>query len=183
MRYAKTFLPLGLLILFTSLLAGCGSTSNTTTSSYGSSSTAPTATTATNITPTATGKYGTTPTTGTGNTGTTTIKTTTATINGKAETILTNPQGMTLYYFMPDTKTTSACTGGCASNWPPLLATGAATPTGTASGNLTALADANGTQVQYNGHFLYTYAGDSAPGQTNGQGVGGKWFVVTASLK
>lgn len=183
MRCTKTFFSLSLLILLTCLLAACGSTSSTT-SSYGSSSAAPTATTDTSTTQTTTGKYATTPTTSASDTHASTIKTTTATVNGKAETVLTNTQGMTLYYFTPDTKTTTACTGGCAGNWPPLLATGSTTPASTATlpGKLTVLADTNGTQVQYNGHFLYTYAGDSAPGQTHGQGVGGKWFVATTSL-
>ncbi len=187
MRFAKTFLSFGFLILLTCLLAACGSTSSTatssTTSSYATGS--PTTTPDTSATgPTATtGKYYSTPTTSTGNTGATTIKTATATIAGKAETILTNAQGMTLYYFTPDTKTTSACTGGCAGNWPPLLITGSITLTSTAPGTLTTFANTNGTQIQYNGHFLYTYAGDSASGQTNGQGVGGKWFVATTSLK
>lgn len=182
MRYAKTLFSLGSLMILISLLAACGSTSSTTTSSYGSSSTTPTATTDTSTTPTATGKYYATATTGTSNTGASTIKTTHATINGKTDTILTNAQGMTLYYFTPDTKNTTACTGGCASTWPPLLATGSVTLTSSAPGKLTTATNANGTQIQYNGHFLYTYAGDSAPGQTNGQGVGGKWFVTTTSL-
>ncbi len=190
MRHAKTFFSLSFLIILTCLLAACGSTSSTTTSSYGTSSAAPTATTSTSVAPTATtststtptGKYGATPTTSTNNTNASTIKTTTATINGKAETILTNAQGMTLYYFTPDTKTTAACTTGCTGTWPPLLATGSITLTSTAPGQLTTATNANGTQVQYNGHFLYTYAGDSAPGQTNGQGIAGKWFVATSSL-
>ena len=182
MRHAKTFFSLSFLIILTCLLAACGSTSSTTTSSYGSSSAAPTATTGTSSTSTTTGKYGTTPTTSTNTTDASTIKTSTATINGKAETILTNAQGMTLYYFTPDTKTTAACTTGCIGTWPPLLATGSITLTSTAPGQLTTATNANGIQVQYNGHFLYTYAGDSAPGQTNGQGIAGKWFVATSSL-
>ena len=183
MRHAKTFFSLGFLIVLTYLLAACGSTSSTTTSSYATSSPTTTPdTSATGTTPTTTGKYGATPTTSTNTTNASTIQTKTATINGKAETILTNAQGMTLYYFTPDTKTTAACTTGCTGTWPPLLATGSVTLTSTAPGQLTTATNANGTQVQYNGHFLYTYAGDSAAGQTNGQGVGGKWFVATTSL-
>ncbi len=181
MRHTKTLFSLGFLIVLTCLLAACGSTSSTT-SSYGSSSAAPTATTDTSTPPTTAGKYGATPTTSSSDTNASTIKTTTATIDGKAATVLTNAQGMTLYYFTPDTKTTAACSGGCAGNWPPLLATGSITLTSTAPGKLTTATNANGTQVQYNGHFLYTYAGDSAPGQTNGQGVGGKWFAATTKL-
>ena len=113
------------------------------------------------------------------------IKTASATVQGKSVTILTNAQGMTLYYFTPDTTTTSACTGGCASAWPPLLMTGSGTPTAssTLSGTLTAVSAGNGNQVEYNGHLLYTYSGDTAPGQTTGEGKAGKWFVATTDLK
>src|SRR6516165_7024066 len=56
------------------------------------------------------------------------IQTASATVNGQSVTILTNAQGMTLYYFKPDTAATSACTGACAGNWPPLLFTGTGSP-------------------------------------------------------
>ena len=49
-------------------------------------------------------------------------------------------------------------------------------------GRLSSLRDANGTQVTYNSRLLYTYAGDSKPGDTNGEGIGGVWFVATPSL-
>ena len=113
------------------------------------------------------------------------IKTASATVQGKSATILTNAQGMTLYYFTPDTASTSACTGGCAQTWPALLFTGSGSPTasGTLSGTLTAVTTANGNQVEYNGHLLYTFSGDTAPGQTNGEAIGGKWFVATTDLK
>jgi predicted lipoprotein with Yx(FWY)xxD motif len=112
------------------------------------------------------------------------VKTATATVKGKSETILTNANGMTLYYFTPDTATASACTGGCASTWPPLLSTGSGSPTSANSlpGTLAVLSDANGNQVTYNGHLLYVYSGDSAPGQTNGEGLFGKWFVAAPDL-
>jgi predicted lipoprotein with Yx(FWY)xxD motif len=100
------------------------------------------------------------------------------------ETILTDAQGKTLYYYKPDTASTVACTGGCASNWPPLTFSGSGSPTGAPSvpGKLSVLNNANGAQVTYNGHPLYTYVGDSAPGQTNGQGKGGVWFVATPDI-
>jgi predicted lipoprotein with Yx(FWY)xxD motif len=112
------------------------------------------------------------------------VKTATAMVDGATKTILTNAQGMTLYYFTPDTTTVSNCTGGCAGTWPPLLITGSGSPTSATQlpGSLTAVANAHGTQVQYNGHFLYTYDGDSAPGQTNGEGIAGKWHVATTDL-
>src|SRR2546421_262525 len=52
----------------------------------------------------------------------TTIKTTSVTVGGKNVTLLTNDKGWTLYYFTPDTATTSNCTGACAKTWPPLIA-------------------------------------------------------------
>ncbi len=114
-----------------------------------------------------------------------TVMTATATVSGKSVTILTDAKGNTLYYFTPDTATTSACTGGCAGAWPPLLMTGSGTPTasGTLAGTLTAVSAGNGNQVEYNGHLLYTYSGDTAPGQTTGEGKAGKWFVATTDLK
>jgi predicted lipoprotein with Yx(FWY)xxD motif len=112
------------------------------------------------------------------------VRLATATVKGKAETILSTPKGLTLYYFTPDSATKVACTGGCAKVWPPLLFTGSGTPLGDASlsGTLSMLNGANGTQVEYNGHLLYTYSGDTAPGQTTGAGLFGKWFVCTPSL-
>jgi predicted lipoprotein with Yx(FWY)xxD motif len=76
-----------------------------------------------------------------------------------------------------------ACTGGCPSNWPPLLAT-SGTPTSDPAlpGQLTALNGANGSQVVDNGHPLYTFSKDSASGDANGQGIGRKWFAATPGL-
>jgi predicted lipoprotein with Yx(FWY)xxD motif len=107
-----------------------------------------------------------------------------ATVKGQSETILTNDQGLTLYYFTADTATKAACTGTCAGTWPPLLfsATGAPTSATSLPGSLSAVTDANGMQVEYNGHPLYTYSKDTASGQTNGEGLFGKWFVATPTL-
>ena len=95
--------------------------------------------------------------------------------------ILIDAEGRTLYLFMNDTPNTSVCTGGCAQNWPPLHVTGA--PTGGLGVEASKLGTTSrpdgGTQVTYNGHPLYHFSGDSAPGQTKGQGVGGNWFVVS----
>ena len=157
------------------LLAACGSSSTTSGNSpYGSSAATSTPTTAA----TATATTGSTSSSGA------VVKTATANVKGASKTILTDSKGMTLYYFTKDKANTSACTGGCASAWPPLLATGSAAPTSATqlSGTLTAFDGANGHQVEYNGHPLYTYGGDSAPGDTNGEGVGGVWFVATADL-
>ena len=95
--------------------------------------------------------------------------------------ILIDAEGRTLYLFLKDTGTTSTCDGQCATTWPALIATG--TPTGglgvEASKIGTSMRSDGGTQVTYNGHPLYTFSGDTAPGNTNGQGVGGNWFVVS----
>lgn len=104
-------------------------------------------------------------------------------VGDKTVTVLKNAGGLTLYYFMPDTATKIACTGACASNWPPLLAT-SGTPTSNPAlpGQLTVLNGANGNQVLYNGHPLYNYIKDKEAGDVFGQGVGGKWFVATPDL-
>ncbi|HLI07956.1 MAG TPA: hypothetical protein VKV40_15415 [Ktedonobacteraceae bacterium] len=178
----RTFAPLFVLFLMLALTAcGSSSTSGSTTgststnSNNGSTSTAASASTPTSTSPSPTS---------TSPSSNALIETASATVKGKAETILTDAQGKTLYYFTPDTATTSACTGSCAQTWPPLLMTGSGSPTSAASlpGSLSVQTTANGSQVEYNGHMLYTYAGDSAPGQTNGEGLFGKWFVATPDL-
>src|SRR5437016_5965284 len=104
-------------------------------------------------------------------------------VAGKTETVLKNAKGLTLYYFTPDTATAIACSGGCASTWPPLLATsGSPTSSPALPGRLTVLDGANGKQVLYNGHPLYSYSKDGDAGDAYGQGVGGKWFVATPDL-
>jgi predicted lipoprotein with Yx(FWY)xxD motif len=161
------------------LLAACGST---TSGSGTASSTGGTAPTSSGY---GYGGYGhsggTTPTTSSSGS---LIKTATATVNGKSVTILTNAQGLTLYYRTSDVPPSTVCSGGCAGVWPPLVASGSAAPTSVTSlsGKLSVVADANGNQVVYNGHPLYTYSGDSGPAQTNGEGIGGIWHVVTPAL-
>lgn len=93
--------------------------------------------------------------------------------------VLVNAEGMTLYLFMPDSMETSACTDDCVSAWPPLMAAAVAGD-GVDQALLTTAPRTDGDdQVAYNGHRLYTYAGDSAPGDTTGHGVGDVWFAVT----
>ena len=109
----------------------------------------------------------------------TTLKSTT--INGTQ--VLTNSAGFTLYWFVPDTSTTSKCTGSCAAFWPPVK--GPATAGSGVTGTLGTITRPDGsTQAAYDGHPLYTYAGDSAPGQAKGNGLnvsGGVWHEVTVS--
>ena len=114
---------------------------------------------------------------------TATIQKAQATVDGKAETILTNAHGLALYYFTPDSPTKLGCTDECAQAWPPLLsASGTPTSTASLSGTLSVLKDANGNQVEYSGYLLYTYSKDTAPGQVKGQGVGNVWYVATPDL-
>ena len=101
-----------------------------------------------------------------------------ATVNGGTRTVLADAQGFTLYYRSRDA-TGSVCSGGCANIWPPLLQpAGAPTADPALTGILGTAANANGNQVLYNGHPLYRYSGDAGPGQANGEGSGGIWFVV-----
>lgn len=112
------------------------------------------------------------------------VKTATATVQGKSETVFTNDAGMTLYYYTPDKDASVTCTGGCAAIWPPLMA-GSSSPGPLAGAGGTWGSDtdpAGGSVVTYNGWPLYTFAHDTAPGQTNGQGLQGVWFVATPSL-
>jgi predicted lipoprotein with Yx(FWY)xxD motif len=97
--------------------------------------------------------------------------------------VLTNSQGFTLYWFAPDTSTTSKCTGSCATLWPPVK--GPATAGAGISGTLGTINRPDGTtQATYDGHPLYTYVADTAPGQANGNGLnvsGGLWYEMTVS--
>jgi predicted lipoprotein with Yx(FWY)xxD motif len=113
------------------------------------------------------------------------VKTATATVDQKSETILTDTNGRTLYYFTQDALHNVACTTGCTDTWPPLLYKGTGTVSASTNlpGQLTTEKTVNSNQVVYNGHYLYTYSGDSAPGNTKGQGIGKKWYVATPDLK
>ena len=99
-------------------------------------------------------------------------------------TVVTNAKGFTLYWFVPDTATTSKCNGSCATFWPPVK--GPATAGAGVTGKLATIKRADGSaQATYNGHPLYTYAGDNAPGQATGDGLnvnGGVWHEVTVSV-
>jgi predicted lipoprotein with Yx(FWY)xxD motif len=94
---------------------------------------------------------------------------------------LVDSKGMTLYLFTKDTPNTSNCSGGCATAWPPLLTSGAPTAgAGLTASMLGTTMRADGTtQVTYNGWPLYYYANDKAAGDTNGEGVGSVWYVIT----
>jgi len=99
--------------------------------------------------------------------------------------VLVNSQGFTLYHLRTETSSNIQCTGSCVSTWPPMLlpaGTSAPTEGSGATGKLgTVTRPDGGTQVTYDGFPLYTYSGDTGPGQANGQGIQGVWFAVTAS--
>jgi predicted lipoprotein with Yx(FWY)xxD motif len=100
-------------------------------------------------------------------------------------TVLTNGQGFTLYWFALDTPTRSACYGTCAGYWPPMTVTGTPSAGPGVTGKLSTIRRSDGnTQVTYNGHPLYTYVGDTAPGQAFGNNLnlnGGPWHQMTVS--
>jgi predicted lipoprotein with Yx(FWY)xxD motif len=112
-----------------------------------------------------------------------TVETAAVMVKGTSMKVLTDAKGMTLYYVATDTATTSSCTGGCAKIWPPLLSASAPSTEDPLPGKLGVVKTANGSQVSYNGHPLYTYSGDSGPHQANGQGVAGKWWVAKVDVK
>ena len=105
----------------------------------------------------------------------------TATINGTK--VVTNSRGFTLYWFAPDTSTTSKCNGSCATYWPPVK--GPATAGAGVTGTLGTITRSDGTkQATYDGHPLYAYVGDTAPGQAKGNALnlsGGLWYEMTVS--
>jgi predicted lipoprotein with Yx(FWY)xxD motif len=96
---------------------------------------------------------------------------------------LVNSEGFAVYLFTKDSNGASACSGGCADAWPAVVAEGEPTAgDGVDAAKLGTITREDGTvQVTYNGHPLYTYAEDTAAGQTNGQGSGGVWFLVDAA--
>jgi len=108
------------------------------------------------------------------------------TVKGQTELVLVNASAQTLYYLTSDTSTTVACSGQCATFWPPLLlAAGDPSSASSLPGKLSVLADANGRQVLYNGHPLYAFVKDKASSDANGEGVnafGGTWHAATPTL-
>lgn len=147
-------------LLLTGTLAACGSTSSGSTGGYGYSS----GSTSASVSSSAPASQ----------------SSTVATASSKLGTILVDGKGMTLYLFTKDTQGSgrSTCSGACLAAWPPVTGT----PTAGAGvdkallGTLTR-SDST-TQATYNGWPLYYWAGDSAAGDTNGQGVQQVWWVL-----
>lgn len=109
---------------------------------------------------------------------------------GKLGTILVNGKGFTLYMFVPDKQKKVTCTGSCAVIWPPLKLKAGQKPTAGGAAKKSLLGtDKNpsgGRVVTYNRWPLYTYIGDTKPGQATGQAKnlnGGLWYVLSPSGK
>ena len=126
-------------------------------------------------------------TAGSAPTGTPASGSTTATVieshQGSAAPFLTNASGRAVYLWAADSMNKSMCTGACAQAWPPVTSMGQVTAAhGAKAADLGTITRSDGTkQVTYLGHPLYYFAGDSGPGQTNGQGsdsFGAKWWLV-----
>lgn len=158
-KRALRLTPLALVGVATLSVAACGSSgSSKTTSSHNAAATAPAQSASLS---------------GTVNTASSSL--------GK---ILVDSKGRTLYLFQGDTGTKSACSGACAAAWPPLVATGKPTAGSGVKASLIGTSKrSNGAkQVTYHGHPLYLFKGDTAAGQTNGQGssaFGALWYVLS----
>jgi len=102
--------------------------------------------------------------------------------DAKLGSVLVGPKGMTLYKYTLDSANTSACSGKCATNWPPLTVKTAAdvVPGLNLQGKLDTIKRDDGTlQVTYNGIPLYYYIKDKARGDSTGEDVGDKWYTIT----
>jgi predicted lipoprotein with Yx(FWY)xxD motif len=161
--------PAALLAIGALLVAACSSAA---TSSPVPTAAAPTATATVEATATA----GASPTEAASGTSYTVNVTADATLGN----YLTGTDGKTLYVKMGDSTSAPNCTGACLTNWPAFtLDTGQTVVAGTGvTGTLATFTRPEGTQVSYNGAPLYYFSGDTAAGQTNGQGVGGVWTVA-----
>lgn len=98
--------------------------------------------------------------------------------------VLTDARGFTLYVLSADQPGKPACNGVCLQTWPPLLSAAAPTPPGAVNASFSLIDRGSERQVTANGSPLYTFSGDSGPGQTNGQGIqtfGGIWSAATAA--
>lgn len=104
--------------------------------------------------------------------------------NLKYGQILTDASGMTLYYFARDTRGAgrTACTGSCASTWPPFNTAAIQVSAPLSAGDFGTFTRSDGSrQVTFRGWPLYYYAGDKAPGDTNGYGVNQLWYVMSTT--
>ena len=95
-------------------------------------------------------------------------------------TILVDQEGFTLYAFLNDTDGESSCTGDCLANWPAAVVEGGELNVGDLDASMFSTVEnaEAGTMLKIGDWPLYRFAGDAAPGDVNGQGVGEVWYVV-----
>jgi predicted lipoprotein with Yx(FWY)xxD motif len=108
-----------------------------------------------------------------------------ATINGNKVNVLMTNKNFALYYYRSDTMFTSTCTGDCAKDWPPVLASQGMMTINSSTmlpKRLSIHQTANGMQVFYDGHALYTYAADKDAGKATGRGEDKLWYLVGTLL-
>ncbi len=108
-----------------------------------------------------------------------------AAINGQTVDLLLTNKNFAVYYYKPDTAFKSTCTGQCAQDWPPVLATqGMMTVSSSVPlpKQLAVRQTPNGAQVFYDGHALYTYAADTQPANATGRGQDMQWYLVAFQL-
>ena len=109
-----------------------------------------------------------------------------ATINGNKVTVLMTNKGFAVYYYRADPMLKATCTGQCAHDWPPILAPQGMMMTVSSSmtlpRQLSVHQTANGAQVFYDGHALYTYAADMQPGTATGRAQDMLWYLVGLTL-
>jgi predicted lipoprotein with Yx(FWY)xxD motif len=175
----KNSLTLSLAASALVLLAGCGSSSKTTSSS--------TQAAASSAAPAAGGAYGHSSASTTSAAGTGAGSVQVASKHGKLGTILAaGPKKLTVYMFEADTGSSSACSGACASVWPPVTSAAAAkAASGAKAPDLGTITRSDGTkQVTYKGHPLYYFVKDKDDGDAYGQGLkefGASWYVLQPS--
>jgi predicted lipoprotein with Yx(FWY)xxD motif len=171
----STFRPLFLILALVALVAACSSAGTATTAP---SVAAPSVAAPSAAAPSAAAPSEAAPSAAAGD------ATIALTTNALGEMIV-DAAGKSVYAFTPDSAGVSTCYDDCATNWPALLADGSTAPTagaGLDASKLTTVDRTDGTkQVKYGDWPLYYFAGDSAAGDTNGQGVGTKWYVVDAT--
>jgi len=103
----------------------------------------------------------------------------TITSNATLGNIVTDEEGRTLYFFSKDVAGNSECEGGCLTNWPAYYEVDLEAGTGVDAAAIGVITRADGSkQNTLNGWPLYYFSGDSQPGNTNGEGLGGNWFVA-----
>jgi predicted lipoprotein with Yx(FWY)xxD motif len=175
-------LSVAALALVALIAAGCGGSSK---SSSSNSSTATTSTTGNASNSTGKG-YGSTTTSTPANTTAASKSAAVSLASTSAGKALVGPNGHTLYLFEKDKNGMSACSGSCASEWPPLTTSGKPKAgSGVDAAKLTVTKRSDGkSQVVYAGHPLYFYVGDTKTGDANGQGLkafGAEWYVLAGS--